>query len=167
VGDALSNSPLDPHEVDGLGDRPDPPRLTRPDWFNVGLVWVFGQGVQIVLVGLLVGLFYLVFGVFTVRVNTIGVWTLGQPDVLWTINDQLEVTRELVRVSGFIAAFSSLQFAVSAVTDDTYREEFLGELVRDVRESFAVRALYLRLLGVTAVELDGPTGRGEAPAGEG
>ena len=53
-----------------------------------------------------------------------------------------------------LPAFSSLQFAVSAVTDDTYREEFLGDLVHDVREAFAVRALYLRLLGVPAASSD-------------
>jgi len=146
VGAALSDSPLEPEDAEALDGRPDPPKLTKPDWFNVGLVWVFSQGVQIVLVGLLVGLFYLVFGVFTVRFETIDQWTQTNPDVLWNINDQLIVTSELIRVSGFIAAFSSLQFAVSAVTDDTYRDEFLGELVHDVREAFAVRALYLRLL---------------------
>ncbi len=154
VGSALSDSPLEPEDAQHLDDQPDPPKLSKPDWFNVGLVWVFSQGVQIVLVGLLVGLFYLIFGVFTVRFETIDQWTQTDPDVLWRINDQLILTSELIRVSGFIAAFSSLQFAVSAVTDDTYREEFLGDLVHDVREAFAVRALYLRLLGVPAASSD-------------
>lgn len=158
VGAALSDSPLEPEDIGQLDDEPDPPALTRPDWFNVGLVWVFSQGVQIVLVGLLIGLFYLVFGIFTVRTATIMQWTESSATPLWTINERLVVTAELVRVSGFIAAFSSLQFAVSAVTDDTYREEFLGDLVHDVREAFAVRALYLRLLGVTAADPDGPPG---------
>lgn len=149
VGSALSDSPLEPEDAEGIDDRPDPPPLTRPDWFNVGLVWVFSQGVQILMVGLLVGLFYGVFGVFTVRPDTIRQWTEGDPDEWFRINSRLIVTWELIRVSGFIAAFSSLQFAVSAITDDAYREEFLGELVDDVREAFAVRALYLRLLGVS------------------
>ena len=150
VGTALSDSPLEPEDAEPLDDTPNPPPLSRADWFNVGLVWVFSQGVQIVLVGLLVGLFYLVFGVFTVRLATIQQWTDTEADVLWTVTDQLVVSWELIRVSGFIAAFSSLQFAVSAVTDDTYREEFLGDLVHEVREAFAVRVLYLRMLGVTA-----------------
>ena len=154
VGSALSDSPLEPEDAQHLDDQPDPPKLSKPDWFNVGLVWVFSQGVQIVLVGLLVGLFYLIFGVFTVRFETIDQWTQTDPDVLWRINDQLILTSEVIRGSGFIAAFSSLQFAVSAVTDDTYREEFLGDLVHDVREAFAVRALYLRLLGVPAASSD-------------
>jgi hypothetical protein len=112
-------------------------------------VWVFSQAVQILLVGLAVGLFYLLFGVFTVRATTIEQWTEGDITTLWHINDQLSVTYDLLKVAGFIAAFSSLQFAVSAVTDDTYREEFLGELVNDVREAFAVRTLYLARMGVT------------------
>ena len=157
VGAALSDSPLEPEDAELLDEQPDPPKLSRPDWFNVGLVWVFSQGVQIVLVGLLIGLFYVVFGVFTVRLATIAQWTESPAVPLWTINDRLVVTTELIRVSGFIAAFSSLQFAVSAVTDDTYREEFLGDLVHGVREAFAVRALYLRMLGVTAAAPDGPS----------
>ncbi|MDG2113021.1 MAG: hypothetical protein P8N02_10455 [Actinomycetota bacterium] len=158
VGAALSDSPLEPEDADELDDQVDPPALTRPDWFNVGLVWVFSQGVQILLVGLLIGIFYLVFGIFTVRTATIMQWTESPVSPVWVINERLVLTAELIRVSGFIAAFSSLQFAVSAVTDDTYRDEFLGDLVHDVREAFAVRALYLRLLGVTAATPDGPPG---------
>jgi hypothetical protein len=150
VADSLADSPLGPADTAGLGGNPDPPPLSRSDWFNVGLVWVFSQGVQVVLVGLMIGAFYVVFGIFTVRFTTIQEWVSADPDILWRINDQLVVTAELLRVSGFIAAFSSLQFAVSAITDDTYREEFLGELVGEVREAFAVRVLYLRLLGVRA-----------------
>ena len=61
----------------------------------------------------------------------------------------LVVTWELVTVAAFIGAFSALQFAISAATDDAYREEFLAELVHDMREAFAVRAVYLAKLGVT------------------
>jgi hypothetical protein len=149
VCEVLSDSPLEPEHAEGLEGCPDPPPLTKQDWFNVGLVWVFSQAVQILLVGLAVGLFYLLFGVFTVRATTIEQWTEGDITTLWHINDQLSVTYDLLKVAGFIAAFSSLQFAVSAVTDDTYREEFLGELVNDVREAFAVRTLYLARMGVT------------------
>ncbi len=149
VCEVLADSPLEPEHADGLAGKPDPPPLTRQDWFNVGLVWVFSQAVQILLVGLAVGVFYVVFGVFTVRSSTIEQWTESDISVLWQINERLIISLELLKVAGFIAAFSSLQFAVSAVTDDTYRDEFLGELVDDVRESFAVRALYLARIGVS------------------
>ncbi|MGY9075056.1 MAG: hypothetical protein ACKVHU_19130 [Acidimicrobiales bacterium] len=149
VCEVLADSPLEPEHADGLTGKPDPPPLTRQDWFNVGLVWVFSQAVQILLVGLAVGVFYVVFGVFTVRSSTIEQWTESDISVLWQINERLIISLELLKVAGFIAAFSSLQFAVSAVTDDTYRDEFLGELVDDVRESFAVRALYLARIGVS------------------
>lgn len=149
VCEVLADSPLEPEHADGLTGKPDPPPLTRQDWCNVGLVWVFSQAVQILLVGLAVGVFYVVFGVFTVRSSTIEQWTESDISVLWQINERLIISLELLKVAGFIAAFSSLQFAVSAVTDDTYRDEFLGELVDDVRESFAVRALYLARIGVS------------------
>jgi hypothetical protein len=149
VCEVLADSPLEPEHADGLTGKPDPPPLTRQDWCNVGLVWVFSQAVQILLVSLAVGVFYVVFGVFTVRSSTIEQWTESDISVLWQINERLIISLELLKVAGFIAAFSSLQFAVSAVTDDTYRDEFLGELVDDVRESFAVRALYLARIGVS------------------
>ena len=151
VCEALSDSPLDRHHAQGLTGRPEPPPLTKPDWFNVGLIWVFSQGVQVVVVGFAVGLFYLVFGLFTVRYATVAQWTANDTIDVWFGSESgILLSRELVKVSGFIAAFSSLQFAVSAVTDDSYREAFLGDLISEVRESFAVRVLYLARLGVSA-----------------
>lgn len=146
VAASLEGTPLSPDLARAQTGTPDPPSLSRADWLNVGLVWVFSQGVQILLVGTVIGLFYAVFGTFTVREQTIDQWTQGDIDALWRITDDLIVTSELVKVAGFIAAFSALQFAVSAVTDDAYRAEFLGELVSEVREAFAVRVLYLHLL---------------------
>jgi hypothetical protein len=150
VCDFLSDAPLDPTHVEGLTDTPDPPKLTRMDWLNVGLIWLFSQAVQIVLVGSVITLFYVVFGTFTVRESTILQWTTSQGVSGWRPpGTDLLVTWELITVSGFIGAFSALQFAISAVTDETYREEFLADLVHDLREAFAVRAVYLARLGVT------------------
>ena len=150
VSDFLGDAPLDPTDVEGVEGDPDPPSLTRPDWFNVGLIWLFSQGVQIILVGSVISVFYIVFGTFTVRESTILQWTTDTSVSGWRPpGTDLLVTWELLTVSGFIGAFSSLQFAISAVTDDTYREEFLADLVHDMREVFAVRALYLARMGVT------------------
>lgn len=116
---------------------------------NVGLILVFSQGVRIVLVGGIIGLFYVVFGLFTVRIDTITQWTTDAPDVIarWDwFGHQVVVTWELLRVSGFIAAFSALQFSVSAVTDDAYRREFFADIVGEIRDALAVRLLYLECL---------------------
>jgi UDP-N-acetylmuramyl tripeptide synthase len=62
----------------------------------------------------------------------------------WFGND-LALSEALVRVSGFLGALSGLYFTVYVITDRTYREEFFDEVVRDVRESVAVRNVYLAL----------------------
>ena len=50
-------------------------------------------------------------------------------------------------MAGAIAAFTGLYFAISMLTDDVYRREFLEELTSEMRESFCKRAEYLRLRG--------------------
>ena len=146
----LADSPLTAADAAGLPEPPDPPRLSKADWVNVGLIWWFSQLVQILLVGVVITAFYIGFGVVTVRETTILQWTTDETVSGWGIaGTDLQITWELVTVSAFIGAFSALQFAISAVTDDAYREEFLTDLVHELRESFAVRALYLARLGVT------------------
>lgn len=56
---------------------------------------------------------------------------------------QLQITAELLKVVGFLMAFTALQFTVSALTDATYRKEFFEELTSEIREALAVRVLYL------------------------
>jgi hypothetical protein len=66
----------------------------------------------------------------------------------------LRPTTELLRVSGAIAALSGVYYAISVLTDDRYREEFLDEISAQMRATFAARAEYLALRspagGVTA-----------------
>jgi hypothetical protein len=52
----------------------------------------------------------------------------------------LAVTPELLRVSGFLAAFSALYFTVSIVTDEAYRTILRRELDDDLQRALAVRA---------------------------
>ena len=59
------------------------------------------------------------------------------------------VTKELLKVSIFLAAFSGLYFTVVLVTDATYREEFFDEILAELRQSFAVRSVYLRARGAS------------------
>jgi hypothetical protein len=67
------------------------------------------------------------------------------PQVIWSFeldNRQLVVTEELLRVAGFLTAFTGLNFTVFLLTDKTYREEFGSEIVDQLRQSLAVRAVY-------------------------
>lgn len=132
----------------------EPPQI-RPlkavDRLNIGVLLFMRQAVQVVLVAIVIGVFYVVFGLFTVRQETIINWTaltantFNESVVYETeiFGSQVALTWELLAVSGFIAAFSALQFAVSLITDTTYREEFFADAADDVRNVLAVRALYL------------------------
>ena len=113
---------------------------------NVLLVALFSQGLQIVLVTLLLGGFFVVFGLLTVTPAVLASW-IGHPgEVLatWTIGGRdLQLTAELLKISAFLGAFSGLYFTVVLVTDATYREEFFDEILAELRQTFAVRAAYL------------------------
>jgi hypothetical protein len=147
------------HEIDALlagtpmaavpvGHATAPPLRPR-EWGNVGLVALFSQGLQIFIVSMLIGAFFVVLGVLLVSAATTLDWA-GEVHVLatWTLGERnLVVTEQLLRVAGFLTAFSGLNFTVYLLTDPTYRAEFRGEVVGELREAFAVRAAYLGSLG--------------------
>jgi hypothetical protein len=132
-----------------LPEPPDPPPLGRRARINIGLVMVFSQGVQIALVALTIGLFYVAFGLIAVRESTMESWVGGELDVIGSqevFGTQVVLTWDLIRVATLVAAFSALQFTFSALTDQTYREEFFEGMLAEMREALAVRAIYLRAL---------------------
>jgi hypothetical protein len=122
-------------------------RLHRGEWSNVGLVALFGQGVQILLVSVLIGAFFVVLGLLLVDEATTLDWA-RRVDVIATLavgDRNLVLTTELLRVAGFLTAFAGLNFTVYLLTDATYRDEFRNEVIADLRQAFAVRAAYRRL----------------------
>lgn len=144
-----TETPMPGYAAEQLSGVHEPP-LSRADRFNVSLVVLFNLGLQIALVSAAIGLFYIVFGVFAVREDTIITWTSLQEiptgDVLWrgsASSTDLVLTVQLIRVVGFLVAFSALQFSVAAVTDATYRREFFDEVTAEVRRALAVRSIYL------------------------
>jgi hypothetical protein len=136
---------LDGTPMAGTGPAAPPPALSTREWVNVGLLVFFGQALQVVTVSLLVGLFFTLFGLLTLTPEVMTTWTgdathaLARFD-LW--EREVQLTRELVQVSAFLSGFSGLYFTVTMLTDATYREEFLEEVVGEVRQAFAVRAAY-------------------------
>ena len=131
----------------GEGDDP----LERRQRLNVGLVLFVSQSLQVLTVSLAVGCFFVALGVITIDAHILREWISSsyRPDVLVTLRvfgHQGVITAELLRVSGAIAAFTGLYFAISMLTDDVYRREFLGEITAEMRASFAERAAYLKLV---------------------
>jgi hypothetical protein len=139
-----------PHEVRSLeheagGDRAD---LDRRQRLNVGLVMFVGQALQVLLVSLAVGGFFVVLGTLLIDTGVMDSWIGSGGHVLLRIDflgHNGIVTEELLRVSGALAAFTGLYFAISMLTDDVYRREFLDGLTSEMRETFRARAEYLRL----------------------
>jgi hypothetical protein len=152
-----------PTEVSELEDSAETagPKLRRSQRVNVGLVLFVSQALQVLVVSLGVGLFFIVLGALAVGPELTRAWTGSPGNLLFDFGlfgHSVEVTEELLRVSGAIAAFSGVYYAISTLTDATYREEFLSEITKEMKETFAARADYLRLL------LEGHRGDGEPSA---
>jgi hypothetical protein len=127
-------------------DPSDVAPLSRRQWVNVALLVLFGQAVQITLLGVAVGGVLTAFGVVALPPDLVERW-VGDVDVLVSVTvdgRELALTEQLLRVAGFLAAFSSLAFTVYVATDETYRSEFRSEVVDDsIRTAFAVRLRYV------------------------
>jgi hypothetical protein len=142
-----------PREVERLAGQvgsdadADPP-LRRAQRLNVGMVLFVSQGLQVLVVALAVGAFFVIFGLLAIDDGVLEAW-LGHPGraiVHVTIAGiDVRPTHELLRVATAIAALSGLYYAIAVLVDPTYREEFLDELTGEMRETFAARSRYLRL----------------------
>jgi hypothetical protein len=117
----------------------DPPLGSRQR-FNVGLVMFVSQGLQVLVVALLVGAFFVAFGALAITPHVVEVWIGERPHA---IAGHPALSVELVKVSSALAAFSGLYYAIAVLSDSTYRAEFLEELQISLRETFADRERYL------------------------
>jgi hypothetical protein len=140
--------PKEVGELERGAETADHP-LRRTQRLNVGLVLFVGQALQVLVVGIGVWLFFVAFGALAVSPRLLRSWTGSSGHILFHLalfGHPIEVTEELVRVSGAIAAFAGVYYAISMLIDATYREEFLSEITTGMRETFAARREYLRLL---------------------
>ena len=124
------------------------PPLDSSERANVGLVMFVSQALQVLSVAVAVGAFFAAVGVLVIDREQTEAWIGGSADVLVELtlfDHEAVLTAELLRVAAAIAAFTGLYFAISMLTDDVYRREFLEELTSEMRASFRDRAEYLRL----------------------
>lgn len=125
---------------------PDLP-LSTLQRLNVGLVMFVSHGLQVLVVSAAVAVFFIIFGALAIKPSVQTGWLGHPPQELfgWTMSGRRHaVTAELVRVSVAIAAFSGLYYALTVLTDQQYRREFLAELETAMRRTFTLRAEYLR-----------------------
>ena len=137
------------------GNPADVPAVGRPPMrqrFNIGLVAVFSQAIQITATALAMFGFFVLFGFLAISADIAAGWTGTTVHVLAEVTvggRQLVVSEPLLRVSGFLGAFAGMYFTVVLSTDATYREEFAEDIGPELRQALAMRLLYRRALGAT------------------
>ncbi len=137
-----------PREVRALElDVGAEPPLTPRQRFNVGLVMFVSQGLQVLVVAVLVGAFFVAFGALAITPGVVESWIGERPHA---IAGYPALSEELVKVSSALAAFSGVYYAIAVLGDSTYREEFLDELQTSLHETFGDRVQYLAARRVAA-----------------
>jgi hypothetical protein len=123
---------------------PDP-RLRRPQRRNMVVAAIFTQLVQASLIGFLVWLFFIVFGVVAITAPVQSAWIggLGSPDIFWTLADEHVLSRALVRVATFLGAFAAFYTTIYAASDPVYRASFSEDAGASLQQAVDVRRVYL------------------------
>lgn len=110
--------------------------VTGFERWNLILVLLVVQVVQVLLLSVAVFAFLMVFGGLIMTGPVIDAWRAGEG---------FNESRALVQVSVFLAAFSGLYLTVSTVTDETYRAQFFSGVTRELERAVGMRAVYLTL----------------------
>ena len=139
------DTPAQPLRHPNTGPVPPMPLTTRQK-VNIGLVSVFSQALQVTFVVLLLSGFFVLFGILAIPEATAASWTqLEDVNVLASLTVDgrtLVITEPLLRVSGFLGAFTGMYFTVVLSTDSTYRDEFAEDVAPQIRQALAVRVAY-------------------------
>jgi hypothetical protein len=124
-------------------DPQDHAQVTGFERWNLILVLLVIQTVQVLLLSVTVFAFFMLFGSLVMETKTQESWT-GRPDV-GNAPFLPQVSLSLMKVSLFLASFSGFYFTVSAVTDDTYRRQFFSVVESQLERAVGMRAVYLAM----------------------
>lgn len=111
--------------------------------WNLILVLLVIQTVQVFLLSVTVFAFFMLFGSLVMETETQQSWT-GR-DVIPAAPFLPHVSLSLMKVSLFLASFSGFYFTVSAVTDETYRRQFFSVVESQLERAVGMRAVYLAM----------------------
>ena len=141
---ACAGTPLEQAARDLVDDPAADPaahaEVTGFERWNLVLVLLVVQSVQVLLVTLSVFVFLMVFGALIMTQPVMDVWLTSPTHSVPGVDS---VSVALLQVSIFLSAFSGLYLTVSTVTDGTYREQFFGSVMRELERAVGVRAVYL------------------------
>ena len=139
-----------PAEVRALETQHSPSApLSARQRLNVGLLMFTSHALQVLVVSAAMGGFFVLFGAVAIRPEVLHSWIGTNGDELIAfdvLGERAQITTQLLRVSGAIAAFSGLYYAIAVLTDATYRAQFLDRLNGELRETFERRSRYLELI---------------------
>jgi len=156
VGIHVVDTPASPLDLPTAGTPDDPLRLRQR--FNIGLIVLFGQAIQITLVVAALTAFFVFFGFMSITADTAIGWTgLDELPVVFDATfggRTLVLSEPLIRVSGFLGAFAGMYFTVVLSTDDTYRTEFGNDVGPEIHQILAVRSAYHVALGTHPTMID-------------
>jgi hypothetical protein len=144
IREFVAGTPADGVVLPSGGPTLDP--LSPRQRFNLGLIVLFGQALQITLVVVAITGFFVLFGFMAITAETALNWT--GLDSLHVIADAklgertLVLSEPLIRVAVFLGAFSGMYFTVLLTTDDTYRGEFADDVGPEIHQVLAVRCAY-------------------------
>ncbi|XVV00420.1 hypothetical protein ACQPW3_23605 [Actinosynnema sp. CA-248983] len=110
---------------------------------NLLLMLATRQLVQAAVVGLALFAFFLVLGLIVVTPETAEQWIGGTP-ASSKILPGLPVA--LLRNATLFAAFGSMYFAITSMSDADHRQQFFAPIIDEVERTLAVRAVYLMTL---------------------
>jgi hypothetical protein len=137
-----------PTEVRRLADEAGAEDLSAGQQINVSLVLLVGQVIQLLLVFFAMSSLFIFLGALLVEPAVRHEWihTSGERLVSFQIfGERRDITVELLQVSGFTAAITTLSFAISSATDSAYRAEFLDSTIENLRGTFEAHTEYLAL----------------------
>lgn len=126
--------------------------LTPNQRRNLVLMVSGSQVLQIVVVSLATGVFFLLLGMLTITPDLREVWAIAGGS--WQVNLQVLGTpmvldQTLVRVAVALATFNGLYYAINVQVDAVYRTEFVDDLAAQLAHVLRVRERYLDLPGGT------------------
>lgn len=139
----LRDSPFGRYLDDDAVPVGDHVPLRRAERVNMLLVLLLAQAFQAVVFGVLMFVFFVVFGLLVVLPDVLKAWIAHDSSAGTLFGIQLPVPNELLQVSMFLAAFSALYFVASTATDARYRESFLDPLADHMAVSLSARHVYL------------------------
>jgi hypothetical protein len=139
---ACAGTPLEGH-LHGLGGvDAAQAEVTGAERWNLLLMLLLAQLIQVTLLALTVAVFLVAFGAIVIAGPVYQAWLGEAGHPLLGLH---RLTRELVEVAAFLGAFSGFYVTVSTFTDEKYREQFAGIVSHQLQRAVAVRAAY-RLL---------------------